>query len=87
MRSHRALGDYQHDRGDHSKRRRPPPANVVANGRARQWSREPEKFGTGTYEGLVATDVSNSAVVPGALISTLTLGIPGSGTTVIMMAA
>ena len=63
------------------------PANVIAYGQARQWSREPEKFGTGTYEGLVATDVSNNAVVPGALIPTLTLGIPGSGTTVIMMAA
>jgi putative tricarboxylic transport membrane protein len=63
------------------------PANVISYGQARQWSREPEKFGTGTYEGLVATDVSNNAVVPGALIPTLTLGIPGSGTAVIMMAA
>ncbi len=63
------------------------PANVVSYGQAKQWSRTPEKFGTGTYEGLVATDVSNNSVVPGALIPTLTLGIPGSGTTVIMMAA
>ena len=63
------------------------PANVISYGQARQWSREPEKFGTGTYEGLVATDVSNNAVVPGALIPTLPLGIPGSGTAVIMMAA
>ncbi len=63
------------------------PANVISYGQAKQWSRQPEKFGTGTYEGLVATDVSNNAVVPGALIPTLTLGIPGSGTAVIMMAA
>lgn len=62
-------------------------ANVVSYGQAKQWSRTPEKFGTGTYEGLVATDTSNNSVVAGALVPTLTLGIPGSGTAVIMMAA
>jgi putative tricarboxylic transport membrane protein len=62
-------------------------ANVVSYAQAKMWSREPEKFGSGTYEGLVATDVSNNSVVPGALIPTLTLGIPGSSTAVILMAA
>ncbi len=62
-------------------------ATVVSYGQARQWSKEPEKFGTGTFEGLVATDVSNNACIPGALVPTLTLGIPGSGTTVVFLAA
>ncbi len=62
-------------------------ANVISYGQAKQWSKQPEKFGTGTYEGLVATDTSNNAVVPGALIPTLTLGIPGSPTTVVFLAA
>ena len=62
-------------------------ASVVSYGQAKQWSRRPEKFGKGTFEGIVATDVANSSVVAGALVPTLTLGIPGSGTTVIMMAA
>jgi putative tricarboxylic transport membrane protein len=63
------------------------PANIVSYGQAKQWSQEPEKFGTGTYEGLVATDVSNNAVIGGTLVPTLTLGIPGSGTTMIFLAA
>jgi putative tricarboxylic transport membrane protein len=62
-------------------------ANVISYGQAKQWSKQPEKFGKGTYEGLVATDTSNNAVVPGALIPTLTLGIPGSPTTVVFLAA
>ncbi|MBI4184569.1 MAG: tripartite tricarboxylate transporter permease [Proteobacteria bacterium] len=62
-------------------------ANVIAYAQAKQWSRTPERFGTGTYEGLVASDSSNNSVVPGALIPTFTLGIPGSGTAVIMLAA
>ncbi len=62
-------------------------ANVISYGQAKQWSRHPEKFGKGTFEGLVATDTSNNAVIPGALIPTLTLGIPGSPTTVVFLAA
>ena len=56
-------------------------------GQVKAWSKTPEKFGTGHYEGLVATDTCNNAVTGGALIPTLTLGIPGSGTTVVIMAA
>jgi putative tricarboxylic transport membrane protein len=62
-------------------------STVVSYGQARQWSKHPELFGTGTYEGLIATDAANNASVGGAIIPTLTLGIPGSGTTVIFLAA
>ena len=62
-------------------------ATWVSYGQAKQWSKTPEKFGTGHYEGLVATDACNNGVPGGALIPTVTLGIPGSGTTLIVMAA
>ncbi|MBW2148618.1 MAG: tripartite tricarboxylate transporter permease [Deltaproteobacteria bacterium] len=62
-------------------------ATWISYGQARAWSKTPEKFGTGHYEGLVATDTCNNGVTGGALIPTMTLGIPGSGTTVVVMAA
>ncbi|PLX66674.1 MAG: C4-dicarboxylate ABC transporter permease [Denitrovibrio sp.] len=62
-------------------------ATWVSYGQAKQWSKTPEKFGTGHDEGLVATDACNNGVPGGALIPTVTLGIPGSGTTLVIMAA
>jgi len=62
-------------------------ATWISYGQAKQWSRHPEKFGTGYIEGLVASDACNNGVPGGALIPTLTLGIPGSGTTLVVMAA
>ncbi len=58
-------------------------ASFTSYGMARSMSKSPEKFGTGIYEGLVATDTANNACVPGAIVPTLTLGVPGSGTTVL----
>ncbi len=62
-------------------------ATWISYGQAKQWSKNPEKFGTGCVEGLVASDACNNGVPGGALIPTVTLGIPGSGTTLIVMAA
>jgi putative tricarboxylic transport membrane protein len=62
-------------------------ATWVSYGQAKQWSKHPEKFGTGYVEGLVAADACNNGVPGGALIPTVTLGIPGSGTTLVIMAA
>ncbi len=62
-------------------------ATWVSYGQAKQWSKTPDKFGTGHDEGLVAADACNNGVPGGALIPTVTLGIPGSGTTLIIMAA
>jgi putative tricarboxylic transport membrane protein len=62
-------------------------ATWISYGQAKQWSKTPEKFGTGCYEGLIASDASNNGVPGGALIPTVTLGIPGSGTTLVIMAA
>lgn len=62
-------------------------ATWISYGQAKQWSKTPEKFGTGHYEGLIASDACNNGVPGGALIPTVTLGIPGSGTTLVVMAA
>ncbi|MBR4426129.1 MAG: tripartite tricarboxylate transporter permease [Spirochaetales bacterium] len=62
-------------------------ASFTSYGTARSISKEPEKFGKGHYEGLVATDTSNNASVPGSIVPALTLGIPGSGTTVLFISA
>lgn len=62
-------------------------ATWVSYGQAKQWSKTPEKFGTGHDEGLIAADACNNGVPGGALIPTMTLGIPGSGTTLVIMAA
>lgn len=62
-------------------------ASFTSYGMVRSVSREPEKFGTGHYEGLVATDTANNASVPGSIVPALTLGIPGSGTTVLFISA
>lgn len=48
-------------------------------------SRHPERFGTGCPEGVVAPEASNNACVAGALIPTLTLGIPGGGVAAVFM--
>ena len=59
-------------------------ANFVSYDQAKKFSRTPEEFGKGTPAGIVATEASNSALIGGALIPTLTLGIPGSLTMAIM---
>ncbi len=50
-------------------------------------SKNPEKFGKGAIEGVAAPETANNAAAGGALIPLLTLGIPGSGTTAILMGA
>lgn len=46
-----------------------------------------EKFGTGVPEGVAAPESANNAAASGAFIPLLALGIPGSGTTAIILAA
>jgi putative tricarboxylic transport membrane protein len=59
----------------------------VSYGAARRASREKEKFGKGSVEGLMAAETGNSAAPPGALIPVLTLGIPGSAPAAVLLAA
>ena len=54
---------------------------------ARKTSREADKFGHGSQEGLMAAETGNSAVVPGSLIPAITLAIPGSASSAVLIAA
>lgn len=59
----------------------------VSYGEAKRASRYPERFGTGAEEGVVAAEASNNATVGGALVPTLTLGIPGSPAAAVLLGA
>ncbi|NLD96429.1 MAG: tripartite tricarboxylate transporter permease, partial [Synergistaceae bacterium] len=50
-------------------------------------SKTPEKFGKGAIEGLAAPEAANNSCAAGAMVPLLTLGIPGSGTTAVMLGA
>ncbi len=62
-------------------------ASLMSYNNEKQMSKHPEEFGEGAIEGLAAPESANNAASVGALIPMLTLGIPGSGTTAIMMGA
>jgi|TARA_B110000259_G_scaffold182761_1_gene226901 putative tricarboxylic transport membrane protein len=62
-------------------------ANFVSYGVAKQYARKPETFGKGAPEGIIASEASDNAVASGTLIPTLALGIPGSATAAIVLAA
>ena len=50
-------------------------------------SKYPEKFGSGVIEGVAAPEAANNAATGGALVPLLTLGIPSSATTAVMLGA
>ncbi len=54
---------------------------------AKRSSKHPEKFGTGIPEGVAASEAANSSSVGGAMVPLLTLGIPGSATTAVLIGA
>ncbi len=59
----------------------------LSYGAARARSKNPQEFGKGSIEGLAAAESGNNAVVGGALIPMLTLGVPGDVVTAILMGA
>lgn len=62
-------------------------ANFVCYDVEKKLDKHPEKFGTGYYKGIIASETGNNAVTGGALIPMLTLGIPGDGVTAVMLGA
>ena len=48
-------------------------------------SKHPEKFGKGAIEGVAAPEAANNSETGGSMIPLLTLGIPGSGSTAVML--
>jgi putative tricarboxylic transport membrane protein len=64
-------------------------ASFLAYGmeRALAPAREKLKFGAGSVRGLAAPETANNAACTGSFVPLLTLGIPGSGTTAVMLGA
>jgi putative tricarboxylic transport membrane protein len=62
-------------------------ASFLAYGIEAQYGRNRDEMGRGVPEGIVAPQAAATASVGGAVIPLLTLGIPGSGATAIMLAA
>ncbi|MBT3766441.1 MAG: C4-dicarboxylate ABC transporter permease [Rhodospirillales bacterium] len=62
-------------------------ATFTSYGIAKRLSKEPEKFGKGSYEGIAASEAANSSVAGADLIPTLTFGIPGDASAAILMGA
>ena len=61
------------------------PGSLMAYGLAKTIAKEPETFGKGNVDGVVAPESANNAASTGAMLPMLTLGIPGSPTTAILL--
>jgi putative tricarboxylic transport membrane protein len=62
-------------------------SSFVSYGLEKAFSTNPEKFGSGAIEGVAAPEGANNSDTGGSLVPLLTLGIPGSNTTAILLAA
>jgi putative tricarboxylic transport membrane protein len=62
-------------------------ASFLSYSAERSASKYPEEFGKGAIEGVAAPEAANNASAGGSIVPLLALGIPGGGTTAIMLAA
>ena len=62
-------------------------ASFLSYAAEKRLSKTPELFGTGLIQGVAAPESANNASTGGAMIPLLTLGIPGSSTTAVMLGA
>jgi putative tricarboxylic transport membrane protein len=60
-------------------------ASFLSYALERKMSRHPEEFGHGAIEGVAGPESANNAASAGAMVPMLTLGIPGSATTAVML--
>ncbi len=61
------------------------PGSLMAYGFAKTLSKDPGSFGKGNIDGVVAPEAANNAASTGSMLPMLTLGIPGSPTTAILL--
>ena len=61
------------------------PAALMAYGLSKLMSKQPDTFGKGNIEGVAAPETANNAASTGSLLPMLTLGIPGSPTTALLL--
>ena len=62
-------------------------ASMISYSTEKQISKRSKEFGKGAIEGLAAPESANNSASVGAMIPLLTMGIPGSGTTAVMLGA
>ena len=61
------------------------PASLMSYGLAKTFSRDPDSFGKGNIKGIAAPESANNAASTGSMLPMITLGIPGSPTTAILL--
>jgi TctA family transporter len=62
-------------------------AQFIAYGHARQASKNPEMFGKGAIDGVIASGANNNAKDGASLIPTIAFGIPGGASTAVLLSA
>jgi putative tricarboxylic transport membrane protein len=62
-------------------------AQFIAYGQAKQSSKNPELFGKGAIDGVIASGANNNAKDGGQLIPTIAFGIPGGAATAVLLSA
>ena len=61
-------------------------ASWVGYNEAKRWSRHKKDFGNGAPEGIAGSEAANNAIVGGALVPLLSLGIPGDAGSALLLA-
>jgi len=61
------------------------PASLMSYGLAKTFSKDPDSFGKGNLSGVAAPEAANNAASTGSMLPMITLGIPGSPTTAILL--
>jgi putative tricarboxylic transport membrane protein len=62
-------------------------ATILAYAMEKRISKTPEEFGKGAVEGVAAPESANNAATSGSFVPLLTLGVPGSATTAVLLGA
>lgn len=62
-------------------------ASLIAYSEAKRTSSQPEAFGSGAPEGIIAAESANNAMVGGSLVPLLAFGIPGSAAAAVLFGA
>ena len=58
---------------------------VICWGNSKKFSKEGDKYGKGSEEGLAVSSAANNGVIGGAMTTMLTLGLPGDSVTAILL--
>ena len=62
-------------------------SNLLSYAEAKRTAKDPESFGTGNIQGVIAAESANNSGEGGSMATMLALGIPGGGATAVLLAA